>query len=278
MSISNKTNSSHTTTPATTWGLDSTTLDDWLENDLKQSSLFQCRKSITNTTTTTTTTPKNNKDTHNTTNNNNATKCSLKNLLAHDEESKIKQQEQEPSKDSIKNNTDDKPLPPHLIPLIKVYSLLNTIRQNEQLVKEKQYNKKRLYATPPPPSPVLSTVSSNDANCNSDFHYHHQHVQPTPVIKKKRGNNRPPVDLVVKRQRNTDAARRSRLRKAIKMETLEKRVDVLKTDNERLRVKVAVLETEVTHATEKEQRNRQRVLELEAQLAIAHKQLVEEYK
>ncbi|CAO0800977.1 unnamed protein product [Mucor circinelloides] len=267
MSASNKNDSIHTTTPATTWGLDSNTLDDWLENDLKQSSLFQCRKS------TTTTTIKHNEDTHNTTNNNNAKKCSLKNLLAHDNGPQIKQEEQEPTKESIKSNADNKPLPPHLIPIIKVYSLLNTIRQNEQLAKEKQYIKKRLYATPPPPSPVLSTISSNnDVSCNSDYH------QTTPVIKKKRGNNRPPVDMVVKRQRNTDAARRSRLRKAIKMETLEKRVDVLKTDNERLRVQVAVLETEVTHATEKEQRNRQRVLELEAQLAVAHKQLVEEYK
>ncbi|KAF1796883.1 basic-leucine zipper transcription factor [Mucor lusitanicus] len=270
MSISNKNDSIHTTTPAATWGLDSTTLDDWLENDLKQSSLFQCRKS------TTTTTTKHNEDTHNTINSTNAMKCSLKNLLARDDETKIKQEEQEPSKEAIKSNVDNKPLPPHLIPIIKVYSLLNTIRQNEQLAKEKQYNKKRLYATPPPPSPVLSTISSNDANCNnSDFHHQDQ---PAPVLKKKRGNNRPPVDLVVKRQRNTDAARRSRLRKAVKMETLEKRVDVLKTDNERLRVKVAVLETEVTHATEKEQRNRQRVLELEAQLAIAHRQLVAEYK
>ncbi|CAO3609559.1 unnamed protein product [Mucor fragilis] len=269
MSASNKTDSIHTTTPATGWGLDSTTLDDWLENDLKQSSLFQCRKSITTTTTTT----KPNQNTHNTTISNNATKCSLKNLLARDDDPKMKQEEQEPSKEIIKSNADNTPLPPHLIPIIKVYSLLNSIRQNEQLAKEKQYNKKRLYATPPPPSPVLSTISSNhkDANCNGDF-YH------APVIKKKRGNNRPPVDLVIKRQRNTDAARRSRLRKATKMETLEKRVDVLKTDNERLRVKVAVLETEVTHATEKEQRNRQRVLELEAQLAIAHNQLVDEYK
>lgn len=94
-------------------------------------------------------------------------------------------------------------------------------------------------------------------------------------ITRKRGNNRTPVDMVIKRQRNTDAARRSRMRKAVKMESLEKRVDTLKDTNDRLRVKVAVLETEVTHVADKEQRNRQRVLELEALLATAHKQLVE---
>lgn len=104
---------------------------------------------------------------------------------------------------------------------------------------------------------------------------------PSPVLsnqeitpKRKRGNNRTPVDIIVKRQRNTDAARRSRLRKAEKLESLEKRVDTLKDNNDRLRVKVAVLETEVNHVAEKEQRNRQRVLELEALLASAHKQLV----
>lgn len=264
MSVSNKNDT--TTTPA--WGLDNNTLDDWLENDLKQSSVFQCRKAKS-----TTSTQNNNHNTQNNSNNhnnnnqnNNIMKCSLKNLLAH--EPKVKEEEEEEEQHENKSNV-DKQLPQHLIPIIKVYSLLNTIRQKEQLAKEMQYNRKRLYATPPPPSPVLSTIS--DSNCNSD---NNNNI----IIKKKRGNNRPAADMVVKRQRNTDAARRSRLRKAIRMETLEKRVDVLKTDNERLRVTVAVLETEVTHATEKEQRNRQRVLELEAQLAIAHKQLVEEYK
>jgi hypothetical protein len=231
------------------WGLNTNSLEDWLENDVKQSSLFHSRHKDTNSTNTNTDT----KDEA-------STKCSLK---QENTEPTIKI-EQEDDDSVLKNNEIAKAdgLPPHLIPIMKVYSLLNSIRQNEQLVKERQHSKKRLYAMPPPPSPILSVDSE----------------QPTTCQKKKRGNSRGPVDMVVKRQRNTDAARRSRLRKAIKMETLEKQVDVLKTDNERLRVKVAVLETEVTHATEKEQRNRQRVLELEAQLAIAHKQLVEEYQ
>ncbi|KAG2203183.1 hypothetical protein INT46_008941 [Mucor plumbeus] len=262
MSVSNKNN----TVTAPAWGLDNNTLDDWLENDLKQSSLFQCRKAKS-----TTSVQNNNHDTQNNSDNTNSNqnnsimKCSLKNLLVHEPKAK-----EEDKKEQHENKSNvDKQLPQHLIPIIKVYSLLNTIRQKDQLAKEMQYNRKRLYATPPPPSPVLSTTS--DFNCKSDN-------KNNIITKKKRGNNRPAADMMVKRQRNTDAARRSRLRKAIRMETLEKRVDVLKTDNERLRVTVAVLETEVNHVTEKEQRNRQRVLELEAQLAIAHKQLVKEYK
>ncbi|KAI8970207.1 hypothetical protein BDF20DRAFT_826335, partial [Mycotypha africana] len=92
-------------------------------------------------------------------------------------------------------------------------------------------------------------------------------------------NNLPSIDSVLlKRQRNTDAARRSRLRKLVKMETLEKRVEVLRANNEQLKVKLAVLESEVIHTAEKEERNRQRIQDLEAQLTVAHKQLVNEYQ
>jgi hypothetical protein len=239
------------------WGLDTNSLDDWLENDVKHSNLLDSRhKDITTQT-----------DTKDET----SIKGSLNHVISHATCSLIKQENTTPAikieEDDQKSNeivkADNPPaILPQLIPIMKVYSLLNSIRQNEQLVRERQHSKKRLYATSPPPSPSLSIDSEQPVTCH----------------KKKRSNSRGPVDLAVKRQRNTDAARRSRLRKAIKMETLEKRVEMLKTDNERLRVKVAVLETEVTHVSEKERRNRQRVLELEAQLAIAHKQLVEEYQ
>lgn len=82
-------------------------------------------------------------------------------------------------------------------------------------------------------------------------------------------------DLVVlKRQRNTDAARRSRQRKAQKMDTLEKRVLDLEADNERLRLRAAVAESERANIEAKEKRSRVRVLELERQLADTHKALL----
>lgn len=215
--IKNMSSNNHRTTNNNT--IDNESLHDWLENDLKQ---FKENTSP-------------------------ISKCSLKHIISQDSN------------------------PPHIlshtissgarndtllekqqqsIPVIKVYSLLNSIRQNEQIAKDKQHHhKKRLYPIAPLP---------NDGN-----------------KKRKRGNSRPPVDISVKRQRNTDAARRSRLRKVIKMETMETRVDSLKTENDRLRVRMAVLETEVSHVAEKEARNRQRLLELEAQLALVHKQLVE---
>ncbi|KAI8087777.1 uncharacterized protein B0P05DRAFT_532268 [Gilbertella persicaria] len=202
-------------------------LDDWLEEDLKQNQI-QCDKNDTNKI------------------------CSLKNIVLQENKTPLLKPIQ------LSRNVDEQQQ--NLIPIMKVYSLLNSIRQSEQLIREKQH-KKRLHPITPspdiaPPSPSLSADS---------------------LPRRKRGSRGEPVDLVIKRQRNTDAARRSRMRKVLKMESLEKRVEVLRNDNERLRVKVAVLGSEVNHAAEKEKHNIQRVLELEAQLANAHQQLVKEY-
>ncbi|GAA5808525.1 hypothetical protein MFLAVUS_001916 [Mucor flavus] len=242
------------------WGLDTSSLDEWLENDLRQSSLFHKKR------------------------NNTTDKCSLNHIIIKEtplqqqtnDNISIKQEEEEQEsaeetekkqeQQPLQDNNVNKSIPTHLIPLIKVYSLLNTIRQNELLAKDKIHHAsiKQMYTPPAPPSPIMSI--------NSDM------AISDTTNKKKRANSRAPVDVATKRQRNTDAARRSRLRKANKMETLEHKVDVLQKDNNRLRVKVAVLENDVCHATEKDQRNRLRVLELEAQLALAHRQLVQEYE
>ncbi|CAO3613377.1 unnamed protein product [Mucor fragilis] len=82
-------------------------------------------------------------------------------------------------------------------------------------------------------------------------------------------------DLVaLKRQRNTDAARRSRQRKALKMDSLEKRVMDLEAENERLRLRAAVAESERANIEAKEKRSRVRILELERQLADTHRSLL----
>ncbi|OBZ89371.1 Cross-pathway control protein 1 [Choanephora cucurbitarum] len=80
--------------------------------------------------------------------------------------------------------------------------------------------------------------------------------------------------IALKRQRNTDAARRSRQRKAMKMDALEKRVMDLEAENERLRLRAAVAESERANIEAKEKRSRVRVLELERQLADTHKTLL----
>ncbi|KAI9476119.1 MAG: hypothetical protein EXX96DRAFT_487074 [Benjaminiella poitrasii] len=88
-------------------------------------------------------------------------------------------------------------------------------------------------------------------------------------------NEQSPQDLIaLKRQRNTDAARRSRLRKAMKMESLEKRVMDLEAENERLKLRAAVAESERANVEAKEKSNRVRILELERQLADTHNVLV----
>ncbi|KAI9347880.1 hypothetical protein BD770DRAFT_395504 [Pilaira anomala] len=80
--------------------------------------------------------------------------------------------------------------------------------------------------------------------------------------------------VVLKRQRNTDAARRSRQRKAQKMDSLERRVLELENDNERLKLRAAVAESERANIEAKEKRSRVRILELERQLADTHKALL----
>lgn len=80
--------------------------------------------------------------------------------------------------------------------------------------------------------------------------------------------------IVLKRQKNTDAARRSRLRKVLKMESLERRVAELEKSNEQLRLQVIISETERDNAKLKEAQQRERVEKLEEQLAEAHRSLL----
>ncbi|KAG2208801.1 hypothetical protein INT46_003009 [Mucor plumbeus] len=80
-------------------------------------------------------------------------------------------------------------------------------------------------------------------------------------------------DAAVKRQKNTDAARRSRLRKVQKMETLETRVSELEKINAGLLMRVAVLDSEKTNLKAKESSYEDRIRVLEGQLAEAHKAL-----
>ncbi|KAI8638157.1 hypothetical protein BD408DRAFT_423421, partial [Parasitella parasitica] len=64
------------------------------------------------------------------------------------------------------------------------------------------------------------------------------------TMKRKIQNQQDSDEAAQKRQKNTDAARRSRLKKIVKMETLEKQVTELESDNSRLTTRVAVLESE----------------------------------
>ncbi|KAI7877725.1 hypothetical protein K492DRAFT_171416 [Lichtheimia hyalospora FSU 10163] len=102
----------------------------------------------------------------------------------------------------------------------------------------------------------------------------------TPVLsvpshgnKRKSSCDKDREDIVLKRQRNTDAARRSRLKKLLKMEALEKRVNELEGENTRLTTRVAVLESEKSGLENKDKDLQERIRVLEEQLAEAHKAL-----
>ncbi|CAG8729253.1 19397_t:CDS:2, partial [Dentiscutata erythropus] len=77
-------------------------------------------------------------------------------------------------------------------------------------------------------------------------------------------------ELAIKRAKNTDAARRSRLRKVLKMESLEKQVNELKIENKKFQTRVAVLESEKKGLKEKNNDKDNRIKLLEKQLAESH--------
>ncbi|KAI9272326.1 hypothetical protein EDC94DRAFT_511873 [Helicostylum pulchrum] len=134
-----------------------------------------------------------------------------------------------------------------LQPFIKALTLLGSIQYNQDTTT------------------TTTTTNNNNTNNNDDDNRKRERSESIEDSQ----------DLVVlKRQRNTDAARRSRQRKAQKMDTLEKRVLDLEVDNERLRLRTAVAESERANIEAKEKRSRVRILELERQLADTHKALL----
>ncbi|CAO3572040.1 unnamed protein product [Mortierella alpina] len=77
-------------------------------------------------------------------------------------------------------------------------------------------------------------------------------------------------EILAKRAKNTDAARRSRLKKTVKLESLEVKVSDLEATNTRLNMRVAVLETERTGFLVKEAEQNARIAQLEAKVIEAH--------
>ncbi|KAF8920431.1 hypothetical protein EDD21DRAFT_389683 [Dissophora ornata] len=77
-------------------------------------------------------------------------------------------------------------------------------------------------------------------------------------------------EILAKRAKNTDAARRSRLKKLAKLETLEVKVAELEATNHRLNTRVAVLETEKNGFLIKEAEQNARIAQLEAKVMEAH--------
>ncbi|KAG4087241.1 hypothetical protein H8356DRAFT_1058890 [Neocallimastix lanati (nom. inval.)] len=75
------------------------------------------------------------------------------------------------------------------------------------------------------------------------------------------------MELAIKRKKNTEAARRSRMRKMLRMENLEKYVKQLESENNSLTMKIAVLEGSKPEWNEKESKLRDKIRKLERALA-----------
>ncbi|KAI8086087.1 uncharacterized protein BX664DRAFT_334879 [Halteromyces radiatus] len=129
--------------------------------------------------------------------------------------------------------------------------------------------------------PIMPKTTNNNNNNNNtpsvnpsslmsvaNHPIHHQVNNKRKIVTDKEQD-----DIALKRQKNTDAARRSRLKKLVKMETLEKRVVELEADNTRLSTRIAVLESEKSGLESKDKGLEDRIRTLEAQLAEAHKAL-----
>lgn len=108
-------------------------------------------------------------------------------------------------------------------------------------------------------------------------------IQQQPIIKKPivppvQTKKRPLTDkeqdeITLKRQKNTDAARRSRMKKLMKMEQLETKVNDLESENHTLTTRIAVLESEKRGLESKSTAYEERIKVLEAQLSEAHRAL-----
>ncbi|ORX52270.1 hypothetical protein BCR36DRAFT_350691 [Piromyces finnis] len=74
------------------------------------------------------------------------------------------------------------------------------------------------------------------------------------------------MELAIKRKKNTEAARRSRMRKMLRMENLEKYVKQLENENSTLNTRISILESDRPKWNEKENKLRDKIKELEKEL------------
>ncbi|KAI8984417.1 hypothetical protein BDF20DRAFT_816659 [Mycotypha africana] len=141
----------------------------------------------------------------------------------------------------------------------------------------------------PPSTPIITSVTATTNTTKKTVEVSHQpsvvnattptfSAAPTSNRRKRAAsddtNNMGSLDeAAIKRQKNTDAARRSRLRKVQKMEALENKVAELEKINAGLLMRVAVLDSEKTNLKAKESSFESRIKVLEEQLMEAHKAL-----
>ncbi|ORZ25833.1 hypothetical protein BCR42DRAFT_15724 [Absidia repens] len=119
----------------------------------------------------------------------------------------------------------------------------------------KQHSRKR---------PLSSTSSAQDLMATSSS---------TATGSSSTSQNGVSSELALKRQKNTDAARRSRLKKLQKMETMATRVSEMESMHHRLLSRVSALESDKSLLLQKETDYLSRIQQLEADLSLAQQKL-----
>ncbi|KAL0075850.1 basic-leucine zipper transcription factor [Phycomyces blakesleeanus] len=235
-----------------TWGLDSRALDEWLENDLHQSGIIS-RTLQDNQCSADTCIKK--EDTYD-----NSVCTSVKEDNTH---KNIKTENTTPATPAKIDNLqslgslDAKrkllALRPDLLPLMRALSFIGQLQRNSDQRK---------------------SIGSNTSITTSLT----KRSRSSPSLKNSDGSDDNRGTALLKRQRNTDAARRSRLRKMQKMDTLEAKVKELEFNNQQLKLQEAIMESKRNAAELKARQTRERVLALEAQLAESHQTLIRGFK
>ncbi|CAO3600697.1 unnamed protein product [Absidia cylindrospora] len=257
-------------------GFDPDDLDDWLESDLKQSGILPSGK----------------------TNMYNGIKLEdpedwERHSCSDGSDDKTVVDELELDNKKPNMHTADTTLPTQLAPILKALAVLTSLHQQGAALPGLLPLAPSL---PPPPSTTpLTPDAINPIHMTKtprNIQAHDTTISPIYTSNMTNNNNNTSTKrqrdsdttsnkmefldpLALKRQKNTDAARRSRQRKLMKMEGLESRVNELEKDNQQLLLKVAVAENERDAAKVKEAKQREKVAALEAQLAKSHQELLQ---
>ncbi|KAF9963606.1 hypothetical protein BGZ65_001821 [Modicella reniformis] len=117
--------------------------------------------------------------------------------------------------------------------------------------------------------PALSTAHHDESEPSSPSSVSVVNKTKSPSKRVHAAEGDESEELLAKRAKNTDAARRSRLKKLVKLEGLEVKVAELEATNHRLSTRVAVLETEKNGFLIKEAEQNARIAQLEAKVMEA---------
>lgn len=256
--------------------IDSDNLDDWLENDLRQSGIL----------------PSYNNDNDISVNVKWTSDCKSHSCTDESDDKTLVSD----MKLDLNHETDlhtNTPLPsPPVVPILKALAILTSLQQQGFTfpTSSSPHNSNHTPRPPTPPPMIPDAINplhihKTPATLSSSIPSilpTQKYIAMDPISNNKRPresikthtatDSLDPVTL--KRMKNTDAARRSRQRKVIKMEGLETRALGLEKQNQQLLLQIADAEQLLDAARARELSQREKVMALEAELTQAQRSLV----